>query len=56
MLVPLIFIILSRFIVSQLEKSYEYKAASPTAIEMKENLSRRFEKVTLENGELVYTK
>ncbi len=55
-LVPLMFVILSRFIVSQLDKSYEYKAESPAAIEMKETLSGEFEKVTLENGELVYTK
>ena len=56
MLVPLMFIILSRFIVWQLDRSYEFKAASPAAIEMKENLSGRFENVTIEDGKLVYIK
>jgi hypothetical protein len=53
-LVPLMFVILSRFIVSQLDRSYEYKAASPAAMELKENLSSQFERVSLEEGELVY--
>ncbi len=56
MLVPLMFIILSRFIVWQLDRSYEFKAASPAAIEMKENLSERFDDVTMEDGRLVYMK
>ncbi len=54
-LVPLMFVILSRFIVAQLDRSYELKAASPAAAEMKEDLSEKFDKVTLEGDELRYT-
>jgi hypothetical protein len=56
MLVPLMFIILSRFIVSQLDRSYENKVTNPATVQMKKDLSERFESVTLENGELVYRK
>jgi hypothetical protein len=54
MIVPLAFILLSAFIVSQLDRSYEYKAASPATLEMKKDLSERHEKVTFDNGRLVY--
>ncbi|MBN1164308.1 MAG: hypothetical protein JXB45_07000 [Candidatus Krumholzibacteriota bacterium] len=52
LLVPLMFIILSRFIVVQLDKSYEIKAASPATAQMRETLAEKYPRVTIEDGHL----
>jgi hypothetical protein len=54
MVVPLFFVILSRFIVGQLDDSYERKAASPATLELKDELANRQENVFIEEGRLVY--
>ena len=54
MIVPLFFVILSRFIVGQLDRSYELKAASPTTVELKKDMAERYEEVSIVDGELVY--
>lgn len=51
-LVPLAFVVMSRFIVYQLNKSYEYKIVEPSVIEYKESLARRFPDVTVRDGRL----
>lgn len=56
MIVPLFFIILSRFIIGQLDRSYELKATSPATAEMQEALAERYEEVSIVNGELTYKK
>jgi hypothetical protein len=56
MIVPLFFIILSRFIIGQLDRSYEIKAASPATVEVQEDLAERYENVSIVNGELIYRK
>jgi hypothetical protein len=56
MLVPLFFIILSRFVIGQLDRSYEIKAASPGAAEMQEALAEKHEGVSIVDGELIYRK
>mgnify|MGYP001071347592 CR=1 FL=1 len=54
MIVPLFFIILSRFIIGQLDKSYELKAASVETAEMKKDLADRYDEVEIVDGELFY--
>lgn len=54
MLVPLFFIILSRFIIGQLDRSYELKAASPVTAEMQRALAEKYDEVSFMNGELIY--
>ena len=56
MIVPLFFIILSRFIIGQLDRSYELKAASPATAELQKDLSVRYDEVSIVNGELIYRK
>ncbi len=55
MLVPIFFVLVSRFIVVQLDRSYESKAASPNSTEMKKAFSQRYpDRVRYEGGELLY--
>lgn len=54
MIVPLFFIILSRFIIGQLDRSYELKAENPVTLEMQDALAEKFEEVSVVNGELFY--
>jgi hypothetical protein len=54
MIVPLFFIILSRFIVGQLDRSYELKAASPVTIDLQKDLAERYEDVSIVDGALIY--
>lgn len=54
MIVPLFFIILSRFIIGQLDRSYELKAASPATAEMQRALAEKYDEVSVFNGELIY--
>ncbi|HER43454.1 MAG TPA: hypothetical protein ENO08_03245 [Candidatus Eisenbacteria bacterium] len=54
MIVPLFFVILSRFVIGQLDRSYELKASSPEAAEMRSALAERHEEVSIENGELIF--
>ena len=56
MLVPLFFIILSRFIISQLDRSYEIKAMSPVAAEMRQKLADSHEAVSIVDGDLIFKK
>ena len=51
-LVPVFFIVLSRFIVTQLDKSYELKAASPKTRYYEQDLAGKFSNVVIENGQL----
>jgi hypothetical protein len=51
-LVPVFFILLSRFIVTQLDRNYEIRTANPRAMRYKEELVREYPRVTIENGEL----
>ncbi|MBN1884212.1 MAG: hypothetical protein JW876_01650 [Candidatus Krumholzibacteriota bacterium] len=53
--VPVAFILLSRFIITQLDRSYELKAASRETTEMKEMLANGHGSVSIEDGTLVYT-
>ncbi len=50
--VPVFFIILARFIVSQLDTSYENKAADKKTLNYKEELVEDFQNVTLKDGKL----
>jgi len=50
--VPLAFILLSRFIIVQLDGSYRVKSASPTITEMKRRLAEKYDEVVLDDGEL----
>ncbi len=52
MVVPLAFILLSRFIVLQLDGSYRVKAASPIMKEYRLRLADWYDDVYMENGEL----
>ncbi len=54
MIVPLFFIILSRFIIGQLDSSYELKAVSPITVEMQRALADKYEAVSVVDGELIY--
>ncbi len=54
MLVPLFFIILSRFIIGQLDRSYEIKAASHVTAELQKALAEKHEGISLVDGELIY--
>ncbi|UCF06806.1 MAG: hypothetical protein JSV33_07215 [bacterium] len=51
-LVPVFFVILARFIVTQLDGSYELKAKSPKAGYYREDLARKFQRVVVEDGQL----
>jgi hypothetical protein len=51
-LVPIFFIVLSRFIVTQLDRNYEIRATLQRATEYREELARDNTRVTIENGEL----
>lgn len=51
-LVPVFFILLARFIVTQLDHSYETKASSPRAIQYRNEIADNFPNVILEDGEL----
>jgi len=51
-IVPLFFILLARFIVTQLDYSYELKAASPATIEHRREIARSFPGVTIEGDKL----
>lgn len=54
MLVPLFFVILSRFIIGQLDRSYELKAGSPVTGQLQEALAEKYEDVSIVDGELIY--
>jgi len=56
MIVPLFFIILSRFIIGQLDRSYEIKGSSAAASEMKRDLAAKHEEVSIVDGELIFRK
>jgi hypothetical protein len=51
-IVPLAFIIMSRFIVTQLDHSYEHKTASPSTLESREALAEKFPFVHVKDGRL----
>ena len=51
-IVPLAFIIMSRFIVTQLDQSYEYKTASQSTLESREALAEKFPFVRVNDGRL----
>ncbi len=54
LIVPIFFVFLARFIVTQLDKSYELKAQSSRTVEYKKTVVERFpDRVALRNGELV---
>lgn len=53
-IVPLFFIILSRFIVTQLDRSYEYKAESPATVQMRNELADMHDCVSIVDGKLVF--
>ena len=55
-LVPIAFVLMSRFIVTQLDASYEIKAASAEVMETKQALADKYGSVKLEGGELSYEK
>jgi hypothetical protein len=50
--VPLFFILLARFIVTQLDNSYELKAASPATAQHRREIARRVPGVTIEGDKL----
>ena len=52
--VPLAFILLSRFIVVQLDRSYESKAANQATLANKQDFADKFPNVHIEDGELKY--
>ena len=54
-LVPLIFIILSRIIVTQLDNSYEFKASSQATLVNKTEFAKNFPRVYVEAGKLKMT-
>ena len=54
MIVPLFFIILSRFIIGQLDSSYELKAASPVTTEMQNALAEKYDEVSVVDGVLIF--
>ncbi len=50
--VPLFFILLARFIVAQLDYSYELKGTSPVTWELRSDIARQFPAVTIEGDKL----
>jgi hypothetical protein len=54
--VPLAFVLLSRFIIVQLDRSYEAKAAGPEITWYRQQLAERYPEVTLEGDRLIYRK
>ncbi len=53
--VPLFFIFMARFIVRELDRSYELKAASSAAAEQKQAIARKYPWVVVEDGNLRYS-
>ena len=51
-LIPVFFILLSRFIVMQLDRNYELRAVHPRAMQYRKELADTYPSVILENGEL----
>ncbi len=52
LLVPVFFIIMSRFIVIQLDRSYEIKASGEQTVEYRQEIAREFPEVMLDGEEL----
>jgi hypothetical protein len=52
LMVPLFFVLLSRFIVTQLDRSYEIKSASPATLSYKEGIAEKYPNVIIEDGDL----
>ncbi len=52
LLVPVFFILMARFVVTQLDRSYEYKAASPITVEYRKEIARKFPNVIIEGDNL----
>ena len=52
MIVPVFFILLARFIVTQLDGNYEQKAASTATLELKREIAGKYPSVILEGNEL----
>jgi hypothetical protein len=54
-LVPVFFILISRFIVTQLDRNYEFQSKSGNAMRFREEIAKKYPAVILEAGELRFT-
>lgn len=52
LLVPVFFILISRFIVTQLDRNYEFRSRSEDAMRFREEIAEKYASVVLVNGEL----
>ncbi len=52
LLVPVFFILISRFIVTQLDRNYEFQSKGVNAMRFREELAEKYPAVILKNGEL----
>jgi len=51
-IVPMFFILLARFVIVQLDRSYERKSASPSAASSKEEIARKHPQVVFDGNTL----